>query len=148
MALNGVWERPILDGGRKIMRSFLINTTIRACTRQEPWFDRVHDIIFDWLVAGGVVGLAAYLSIFAATLWELWRKNVSGMYIFTACGAQYCDRASRRLLHSQSFGLRQCHELYSLWHRFGISHVADECGRECAADYSREFLPAKYVAHS
>jgi Flp pilus assembly protein TadD len=43
---------------------------------QEPWFDRVHNVIFDWLVAGGVVGLLTYLSLYATSLWALWRGSV------------------------------------------------------------------------
>jgi tetratricopeptide (TPR) repeat protein len=31
---------------------------------QEPWFDRSHDIIFDWLINAGILGLLSYLSIF------------------------------------------------------------------------------------
>lgn len=35
----------------------------------EPWYDRTHNIFLDWLIAGGVLGLLAYLSILAAALW-------------------------------------------------------------------------------
>jgi tetratricopeptide (TPR) repeat protein len=42
---------------------------------QEPWFDRSHDVFFDWLVAGGAVGLLAYLSMFAAIIYTLWWKR-------------------------------------------------------------------------
>jgi O-antigen ligase/tetratricopeptide (TPR) repeat protein len=42
---------------------------------QEQWFDRSHDIIFDWLTAAGVLGLLSYLSILAITLYSLWRKS-------------------------------------------------------------------------
>lgn len=31
---------------------------------QEPWFDRAHNVLFDWLTAAGVFGLIAYLSLF------------------------------------------------------------------------------------
>ncbi|TSC63523.1 MAG: TPR repeat protein [Parcubacteria group bacterium Athens0416_74] len=43
--------------------------------KQEPWFDRVHNIVFDWLVAGGFLGLITYLSIFIVALWTLWRSG-------------------------------------------------------------------------
>lgn len=45
----------------------------------EPWFDRVHNMHFEWLVAGGVVGFAAYLSVLIASayaLWQLWRNRI------------------------------------------------------------------------
>ena len=42
---------------------------------QEQWFDRSHDVVFDWLTQAGVLGLAAYLSMFVMTLYVLWRKS-------------------------------------------------------------------------
>jgi len=77
MAWQGVKERPILGWGQEnyaIVFDKYYNPQMYA---QEPWFDRVHDIIFDWWVAGGTLGLLAYLSIFAATLWVLWRRNTA-----------------------------------------------------------------------
>jgi O-antigen ligase len=38
---------------------------------QEQWFDRSHNIFFDWLVTGGFLGLLAYLSIFVAAVYYL-----------------------------------------------------------------------------
>ena len=43
------------------------------------WFDRAHSVLFDVLVASGILGLAAYTSIFLAALvylYRLFRKNV------------------------------------------------------------------------
>jgi len=31
---------------------------------QEQWFDRTHNVVFDWLIAGGFVGFIAYFLIF------------------------------------------------------------------------------------
>lgn len=42
---------------------------------QEQWFDRTHNVFFDWLIAAGFVGLIGYLAIFFATLWSLWRRE-------------------------------------------------------------------------
>jgi cytochrome c-type biogenesis protein CcmH/NrfG len=39
---------------------------------EEPWFDRTHSIIFDWLVAAGFLGLIAYLLIPVSLLTHLW----------------------------------------------------------------------------
>ena len=45
----------------------------------EPWFDRVHNMHFEWLIAGGMAGFLAYLSVifsgFAVT-WRLWRRRM------------------------------------------------------------------------
>lgn len=35
---------------------------------QEAWFDRAHNVLFDWLTAGGVIGFVAYLSIFVISI--------------------------------------------------------------------------------
>ena len=42
---------------------------------QEQWFDRSHDVIFDWLTAAGALGLLSYLSIFVFALYSIWRKS-------------------------------------------------------------------------
>jgi len=38
---------------------------------QEPWFDRTHNVILDWLIAGGAVGLLSYISMFVAMLYYI-----------------------------------------------------------------------------
>jgi tetratricopeptide (TPR) repeat protein len=83
IAWQGVKERPLFGWGQEnyaIVFDKYYNPEMYA---QEPWFDRVHNIIFDWLVAGGFFGLFAYLSIFGVTIWELWRKNVGGTNAFS-----------------------------------------------------------------
>jgi tetratricopeptide (TPR) repeat protein/O-antigen ligase len=42
---------------------------------QEQWFDRSHNVFFDWLTAAGFLGLLAYLSMFGFTVWTIWRKS-------------------------------------------------------------------------
>ena len=48
---------------------------IRGCMTREPFFDRAHNVFLDWLIAGGIVGLLAYLSIFAAAFLYLAKKR-------------------------------------------------------------------------
>jgi len=43
----------------------------------EIWFDRAHNIVLDTLVASGIIGLLAYLGIFASAFYALWRKYFS-----------------------------------------------------------------------
>ncbi len=75
MALEGVKERPIFGWGQENYALVFDKYYDPRMYAQEQWFDRVHNIIFDWWVAGGTLGLLSYLSIFAATLWILWRRN-------------------------------------------------------------------------
>ena len=75
MAWQGFKERPLLGWGQEnyaVVFDKYYNPQMYA---QEPWFDRVHNVIFDWLVAGGALGLLAYLSLYVAALFALWRSG-------------------------------------------------------------------------
>lgn len=69
MALLGVKEKPILGWGQENF-SYVFNKYYDpALYGAEPWYDRTHNIFFDWLIAGGILGLLAYLSILITGLW-------------------------------------------------------------------------------
>jgi hypothetical protein len=75
-------ERPILGYGQDnfsyvFARKFLPE---RMCNL-EPWYDRSHDVFFDWLVAAGALGLITYLSLYGVTLWFMWKKKGHDMSI-------------------------------------------------------------------
>jgi tetratricopeptide (TPR) repeat protein len=73
MAWEGVKERPVLGYGQgNFIYVFSKHYNAAEMYAQEPWFDRTHNIVFDWLIAGGFVGLLAYVSIFLAALYLLW----------------------------------------------------------------------------
>jgi len=76
IAWQGVKERPLLGWGQENYAIVFDKYYDPRMYGQEQWFDRVHNIIFDWWIAGGTLGLLAYLSIFAAALWALWRSGV------------------------------------------------------------------------
>lgn len=42
---------------------------------QEPWFDRSHNVFFDWLMASGILGLLTYLSLFVVAFWMIWFRK-------------------------------------------------------------------------
>ncbi len=73
MAIEGWQERPVLGWGQDAFIYVFSKNYDPALWRQEPWFDRAHNVFLDWLIAGGVLGLASYLSMFAAALWMLIR---------------------------------------------------------------------------
>lgn len=75
IAWKGVQERPIFGWGQENYAIVFDKYYDPRMYADEPWFDRVHDIIFDWWIAGGTLGLLAYLSIFVAALWALWRPR-------------------------------------------------------------------------
>lgn len=76
MAWNGVKERPLLGWGQENYAIVFDKYYNPRMYGQEQWFDRVHNAVFDWLVAAGFVGLISYLSLFACALWCLWRPSV------------------------------------------------------------------------
>jgi len=75
IAWQGVKEKPILGWGQENYAIVFDKYYDPRMYGQEPWFDRVHDVIFDWWIAGGTLGLLAYLSIFGAALWAIWRSR-------------------------------------------------------------------------
>ncbi len=77
MAIKGFVERPILGWGQEGF-NFVFNKYYdpRMYT-QEPWFDRAHNTFLDWLVAGGVPGLASYLLILFSVVAYVFKANES-----------------------------------------------------------------------
>lgn len=95
MALEGAKERPILGWGQENF-NLVFNKYYRAeLYDNEPWFDRVHNIVLDWLIAGGILGLIAYLLIPIVFLYHLWRHtsrvhfSVVEQSLWTGLGAAY-----------------------------------------------------------
>lgn len=75
IAWEGVKERPILGWGQNNYE-FVFNKHFNPrMFGQEAWFDRTHNIILDWLIAGGFLGLFFYLSIILAALFLIWFKS-------------------------------------------------------------------------
>ncbi len=74
MAWQGVKERPILGWGQENYAIVFDKYYDPRMYAQEQWFDRVHNIIFDWLVAAGFLGLLSYLSLFGSALYLIWRR--------------------------------------------------------------------------
>lgn len=72
LAFNGFQERPIFGWGQEGF-NFVFNKYYEPhLYTQEPWFDRAHNIFLDWLIAGGILGLLGYLSLYAFMLYLIW----------------------------------------------------------------------------
>jgi len=64
MALEGFKKHPIFGWGPENF-NLVFNKYYKASLwQQEPWFDRAHNVIFDWLIHGGALGLLAYFGAF------------------------------------------------------------------------------------
>lgn len=94
MAIQGWKDKPILGWGQENFNYVFNEYYEPGMYGQEQWFDRVHNIIFDWLIAGGILGLISYLLILLTTLYYLWIKkkdsfSVSEKSIITGLLAGY-----------------------------------------------------------
>jgi len=68
-------EKPILGYGQDNFSYIYARKFIpEKMYNLEPWYDRSHDVFFDWLVAGGILGLLSYLSLYLVALWLMWFK--------------------------------------------------------------------------
>src|SRR3990167_847782 len=93
MAIKGFAERPLLGWGQESFNFVFNKYYDPGLYGQEEWFDRTHDVFLDWLIAGGLVGLLAYASMYVALLYYIWRResllSLSEKSIFTGMIAAY-----------------------------------------------------------
>ena len=75
MSWQGFKEKPILGWGPENFNLVFNKYYEPILWKQEPWFDRAHNVFLDRLTAGGFLGLLAYLSLFAFSLYYLWKKT-------------------------------------------------------------------------
>ncbi len=75
MSLEGFTERPVLGWGQDNYFYVFAKHNDARMYAQEPWFDRSHNVFMDWLIAGGILGLLAYLSLYVAAIWMMWSKK-------------------------------------------------------------------------
>lgn len=73
MALQGIKERPILGWGQNNFDIVFNKYYDPRMYSQEPWFDRAHNVVLDWTINAGIVGLLSYFSLFGVTLYVLWK---------------------------------------------------------------------------
>lgn len=71
MAVEGVKERPILGWGQGNFSYVFNKEYVPEIYNAELWYDRAHNIFLDWMIAGGVLGLLVYLSIFVGLVWYI-----------------------------------------------------------------------------
>ena len=80
MAWEGVKEKPLLGWGQENYNLVFNKNYDPRMYAQEQWFDRVHNVVFDWLIAGGIIGFAAYISLFIIALFYLWGSGAFLIY--------------------------------------------------------------------
>ncbi len=89
-AWKGFLERPLLGWGPEnfdlaFARHYNPCMGSAGCAG-EIWFDRAHNVVFDFLVEAGVLGLLAYLGMFVAAIFVLWRGYFQNKFGFAEAG--------------------------------------------------------------
>jgi tetratricopeptide (TPR) repeat protein/O-antigen ligase len=104
-ALKGVAERPILGWGQESFNYIFYKYYNPAMYAQETWFDRAHNVFFDWLTAGGILGFLAYLSLFTSLLYYLWSRKVNHSNMDSGTALNNASSANSSLQASPDFHL-------------------------------------------
>lgn len=80
-AWQGFKERPLLGWGPEnfsaVFDKYFDPRHFVPGKNTETWFDRAHGIIFDYLAETGILGLGAFLGMWAVFFWCLFKKKVS-----------------------------------------------------------------------
>lgn len=73
MAWNGFKAKPLLGWGQE---NFIGVYTVNPISHEDKliWIDRAHNIILDWLINAGILGLFSYLAIFGSAFYVLWHN--------------------------------------------------------------------------
>lgn len=80
MSWEGFKERPILGWGLENFNLVFNKYYQPILWKQEPWFDRAHNVFFDRLTTNGILGLLAYLGLFGCAIYCLWGKRKTGVF--------------------------------------------------------------------
>lgn len=75
MAWEGVKEKPVFGWGHESFNYVFNKYYDPGMYGAEEWYDRAHDIVFDWLVQGGFVGAGLYFGLLAVAAYYLVRKH-------------------------------------------------------------------------
>ncbi|MBI2640547.1 MAG: O-antigen ligase family protein [Candidatus Sungbacteria bacterium] len=73
MSFKGFLERPILGWGQENYYLVFQKYFDSKLYSSEPWFDRSHNIVFDWLIHAGLLGFLAFFSLLGSVFYLLWR---------------------------------------------------------------------------
>lgn len=72
ISYEGLKERPILGWGQDNFLYVFSKHFTPTMAEREPWFDRSHNVFFDWLIAAGILGLIVYLALFIIPVYVMW----------------------------------------------------------------------------
>ena len=80
MAIRGAFSSPktaIIGWGQENF-NYIFNANYSPhMYGQEQWFDRAHNVFLDWLVDGGLIALALYISLYLLSAWYIWKSSIT-----------------------------------------------------------------------
>lgn len=75
MSWLGFKEKPLLGWGQENFNLVFNKYYEPILYKQEPWFDRAHNVFFDRLTTNGIFGLLSYAGLFGVALYYLWARR-------------------------------------------------------------------------
>ncbi|MEK7142537.1 MAG: O-antigen ligase family protein [Patescibacteria group bacterium] len=75
MSWDGFKEKPLFGWGQENFNLVFNKYYEPILYKQEPWFDRAHNVFFDRLTTNGLFGLLSYVGLFGVALYYLWSKR-------------------------------------------------------------------------
>ncbi len=75
VAIEGIKDKPLWGWGQETYHYTYAQYFNPKMYNDAPWYDRVHNVILEWLINGGIIGLLAYLGLWGAVLFQLWQKD-------------------------------------------------------------------------
>ena len=75
MSWQGFKEKPIFGWGQENFNLVFNKYYEPILYKQEPWFDRAHNVFFDRLTTNGIFGLLSYMGLLGIALYCLWAKR-------------------------------------------------------------------------
>lgn len=82
MALTGFKENPILGWGQENFNYVFNKNYNPEMYTHEQWFDRAHNVFLDWLIAGGILAFAGYVSLYVIALYFIWRRKENDLSVY------------------------------------------------------------------
>ncbi|MCK6463031.1 MAG: O-antigen ligase family protein [Candidatus Pacebacteria bacterium] len=83
MSWNGFKEKPLFGWGPENYNLVFNKYYEPILWKQEPWFDRAHNVFFDRLTMNGMFGLLVYLGLFGSGIFAVWRGKKKGVFSAT-----------------------------------------------------------------
>jgi O-antigen ligase/tetratricopeptide (TPR) repeat protein len=80
MAVKGIFETPktaIIGVGQENFNYIFNSHYNPKMYAHEQWFDRAHNVYLDWLIAGGLLGLLSYLSLYLLSFIFIFKSDLT-----------------------------------------------------------------------